>query len=100
MDQIVQMINSYSENGGPTSNMGDQVREAIMSGKGKWVRYDENGKMIKGWVTITGTLAEIYPNQEGNTYYYDYMTGLMAKGWTTIGGQQYYFDEVTGVLQQ
>ena len=102
MNNIVQMINAYSEAGGPTSDMGEQVRKAILNGDGKWVRYDENGKMMKGWVYIEpGTeLAKIYDNQVGNRYYYDYMTGLMAKGWTTIGGQQYYFDEVTGVLQQ
>ena len=57
--------------------------------------------MMKGWVTInTRELIALYPEQKGNTYFYDYTTGLMAKGWTTIGGQRYYFHEVTGVLQQ
>ena len=54
--------------------------------------------MIKGWYTVQGADAEIYKNQVGNTYYYDYKTGLMAKGWTIIGGKSYYFDEITGVL--
>ena len=36
----------------------------------------ENGKMLKGWVTITGELAKLYPKQNGNTYYYDNRTGL------------------------
>ena len=79
--------------------MGDQVYKTMKEGKGKWVRYDENGRMLKGWVTISGELARIYPKQKGNTYYYDNRTGLMAKGKTVIGGKTYYFDEVTGVLK-
>jgi hypothetical protein len=100
LNEIVKAVNSYSEDFGPTSDMGEQVRQMILSGKGKWVRYDQNGRMMKGWVTIIGTLAEIYPEQAGNRYFYDYTTGLMAKGWTTIGGTRYFFDEMTGVLQQ
>lgn len=57
-------------------------------GTGKWVRYDENGHMIKGWHT----------NEKG-TYYFDYTYGAMLKGWQTIDSKQYYFDEVTGILQ-
>ena len=101
MNDTVQAINSYSEAGGPTSDMGEQVRQMILSGKGKWVRYDENGKMMKGWVTIdTPELIALYPAQKGFTYFYDYMTGLMAKGWTTIGGERHYFDEISGVMKQ
>ena len=55
---------------------------------GKWVRYDENGHMIKGWQT-----------NENGTYFFDYTYGTMAKGHVTIEGQSYYFDEVTGVLR-
>ena len=99
MNEKVNASNSYTENGGPVSNMGEQVRKAILTGSGKWVRYDENGKMLKGWVTISGPLANAYPGQVGNTYFYDYLTGLMAKGWTTIGGQTYYFDETSGALR-
>ena len=62
------------------------------------MRYDEDGKMLKGWVTIEGELANLYPKQAGNRYYYDYKTGLMAKGWTVIGGARYHFDEQTGVM--
>ena len=80
--------------------MADQVEAAIRNHTGKWVRYDENGAMLKGWVTIEGTLAECYPDQRGNVYYYDQKTGLMAKGWTRINGVDYYFDEITGVLQK
>ena len=56
------------------------------SSGGKWVRYDANGQMIKGWNT----------NADG-TYYFDPITGAMAKGTTTIDGMTYYFDPVTGV---
>jgi uncharacterized repeat protein (TIGR02543 family) len=79
--------------------MGEFVLNAINSKSGKWVRYDNEGKMLKGWVTIEGDLAAIYPNQAGNTYYYDNRTGLMAKGHVVIGGVEYYFDETTGVLK-
>ncbi len=78
--------------------MGECVLNAIKSKAGKWVRYDENGRMLKGWVTIEGKLADIYPDQAGNTYYYDNRTGLMAKGWVTLDGKTYFFDEVTGAL--
>ena len=56
------------------------------SSGGKWVRYDANGQMIKGWNT----------NADG-TYYFDPITGAMAKGTTTIDGMTYYFDPTTGV---
>ena len=56
------------------------------SNGGKWVRYDANGQMIKGWNT----------NADG-TYYFDPITGAMAKGTTTIDGMTYYFDPATGV---
>ena len=56
------------------------------SSGGKWVRYDANGQMIKGWNT----------NADG-TYYFDLITGAMAKGTTTIDGMTYYFDPATGV---
>ena len=55
--------------------------------------------MLKGWVTIEGALAQLYPKQTGNRYYYDSVTGLMAKGNVTIDGVSYYFDEITGVLR-
>ncbi len=81
------------------AELAEQVKDAIQNGRGKWVRYDGNGKMLKGWVKIEGSLAAVYPNQAGNVYYYDRMTGLMAKGRTVINGTTYYFDEVTGVLK-
>ncbi len=57
-------------------------------GTGKWVRYDENGRMIKGWQYT-----------DAGTYYFEEVTGSMAKGRVTINGQEYYFNEATGVLQ-
>ena len=78
------------------SGMEDCVREAILNREGKWVRYDGDGKMLKGWVTISGDLAKLYPKQAGNTYYYDTRTGLMAKGWCKIGYRWYHFDETSG----
>ena len=53
---------------------------------GKWVRYDENGKMIKGWNT-----------NENGTYYFDPITGAMAKGDVEIDGVPCSFDETTGI---
>lgn len=85
--------------------MREQVAEAIRnhgnraSGKwGKWVRYDENGAMIKGWYKVQGDDCKYYPSQIGNVYYYDDITGLMAKGSICIDGIQYHFNETTGVL--
>ncbi|MBP3892345.1 MAG: hypothetical protein J6D29_09230 [Solobacterium sp.] len=54
---------------------------------GKWVRYDRNGAMIKGW----------YKNSNG-TYYYDLITGAMYKGYKTIDNARYHFDETTGIM--
>lgn len=78
--------------------MGECVLDAMLSHSGKWVRYDADGRMLKGWVTIEGALAELYPDQAGNTYYYDHRTGLMAKGFVTLDGVEYHFDETFGNL--
>ena len=56
------------------------------SNGGKWVRYDANGHMIKGWDT----------NDDG-TYYFDLVTGAMTKGDATIDGLPCCFDTVTGI---
>ncbi len=81
------------------AEMDKQVKDAIKKRTGKWVRYDSEGKMFKGWLRIEGNLASIYPHQAGNVYYYDRKTGLMAKGKTVIDGKTYYFDEVTGAMK-
>jgi hypothetical protein len=63
--------------------------EKIGSTKGKWVRYDREGRMIKGW----------YIGKSGAIYYYDLITGAMAKGDAIIDGKAYYFDPITGIRQ-
>lgn len=82
-----------------STDLSANVKAAIENKTGKWVRYDSDGHMIKGWFSVTGNdLEKIYPEQSGNTYYYDVQTGLMAKGWVTIDGKLYHFNEVSGVL--
>ena len=66
--------------------------------QGKWVRYNSNGAMIKGWYTPVGNDEKLYPEQRDNLYYYDLITGEMVKGYKNINGKTYHFDEVTGVL--
>ena len=57
-------------------------------GTGKWVRYDANGRMIKGWQI-----------DNNGTYYFDLETGAMAKGTAIIDGKVYNFNLETGLLQ-
>ena len=70
----------------------DKGRKAVSkdvyqeSNGGKWVRYDGDGRMIKGWDT-----------NENGTYYFDPVTGAMAKGEVVIDGQIHRFDEKTGI---
>ena len=55
---------------------------------GKWVRYDSEGHMVKGWAN----------SSDGKGFnYFDQITGAMVKGWANIDGADWYFDEVTGV---
>ncbi len=105
MPYIYQQEKSWSDaeikmNAQASGNMAAQVERDIKAGTGKWVRYDSTGAMYKGWYTVEGQQASIYPNQAGNTYYYDPKTGLMAKGDLIIDGVNYHFDEITGVLQR
>ena len=51
---------------------------------GKWVFYDENGHMFKGWT-------------EDGLYYYDPVYGTMARGTVVIVNKEYEFDSETGV---
>ena len=53
---------------------------------GKWVRYDENGQMIKGW----------QDTDEGR-YYFDTISGSMGKDYVVIDKELYYFDLNTGI---
>lgn len=55
---------------------------------GKWVRYDADGHMVKGWQTT-----------DAGKYYFDNVYGTMAKGEVIIDGVSYYFDVDTGILQ-
>lgn len=55
-------------------------------GNGKWVRYDENGHMVKGW-----------QQTENGLYYFDLITGAMAKGTGDIDGVPCAFDKYTGI---
>ena len=59
---------------------------ANADGTGKWVRYDAQGHMIKGW------------SADGR-YYFDLTYGTMARGRVTIDGRIYNFDTVTGIKQ-
>lgn len=57
-------------------------------GTGKWVRYDADGRMVKGW-----------QNTAEGTYYFEEITGAMAKGHVSIDGKEHYFDEITGIME-
>ena len=54
---------------------------------GKWVRYDADGHMVKGW-----------NEKDGSKYYFDPVYGTMAKGIVTINGKKYEFDSASGKL--
>ena len=56
---------------------------------GKWVRYDQNGQMVKGWNI-----------KDNRSYYFDPVTGAMVKGTATIDGVEYTFNKNTGVLEK
>ncbi|MCI9190865.1 MAG: hypothetical protein HFH84_14870 [Lachnospiraceae bacterium] len=55
-------------------------------GTGKWVRYDANGHMVKGW-----------DRTEAGTWYFDPIFGTMAKGYVVIGGELFRFDKISGI---
>ena len=59
----------------------------LRSNGGKWVRYDENGKMVKG-----------LQYRDKSWYYFDSTTGAMAHGrtWVPQWNAWHYFDAVTG----
>ena len=79
------------------------------SNDGKWVRYDEQGRMVKGedyrydgWYRfdeVTGAMVKgWYTTEDGRTYYYDEITGQMYHGLAVIDGMEYAFDDITGVM--
>lgn len=62
----------------------------VPSNGGKWVRYGDNGRMVKG---------EDF--RYGGWYYFDEQTGAMAKGvrWVaSSGGKWVYYDVATGQM--
>jgi hypothetical protein len=71
---------------------------------GKWVRYDANGYMIKGWCTGKDDTARTIssPSEAGDeaVYYFDKTYGTMAKGYATIDNVEYYFNTTTGILEK
>ena len=56
------------------------------SNGGKWVRYDAEGHMIKGWQTT-----------DAGTYYFDPVTGAMAHGDVVVDDLPCSFDETSGI---
>ena len=65
------------------------VYQEYDDGTGKWVRYDNWGKMVKGW--DWGAL-----DNHGVSQYFDPVTGAMAKGDVWIGDEHWFFDWQTG----
>lgn len=65
------------------------VYQEYDDGTGKWVRYDNWGKMVKGW--DWGAL-----DNHGISQYFDPVTGAMAKGDVWIGDEHWFFDWQTG----
>ncbi len=90
LDNVQQGAKAVSKDVYQESLAGDWGDVAAEDGNryGKWVRYDENGHMIKGWNT-----------NENGTYYFDPVYGTMAKGEALIDGVTYHFDINSGVLQ-
>ena len=84
LDNVRQGAKAVSKDVYQESEAGPWAEKA--DGTCKWVRYDQNGHMIKGWNT-----------NENGTYYFDPVYGTMAKGERAIDGRTYYFDPVTGV---
>ncbi|MBM6906078.1 hypothetical protein H6A29_07565 [Collinsella tanakaei] len=85
--------------------------------RGKWVRYDAEGHMVKGedfryggWYyfdPVTGEMLKGFtyvPSNGGKWVFYDYTTGQMAHGERYIDGSHgdepgwMYFDDVTGAV--
>ncbi len=61
----------------------------FVTDNGVTVYYDQNHKIVKGWLTVSG-----------NTYYMNASTGYLMKGWITVSGRQYYAETKKGVIQK
>ncbi len=82
--------------------------------EGKWVRYDNNGWMVKGedyryggWYWFDPTTGEMQKgfvhipvagDPQGKWVYYDAVNGQMHHGESCIHGEWYYFDDHTGKM--
>ena len=86
LDNVQQGAKAVSKDVYQESEAGQWAENA--DGTGKWVRYDADGHMVKGWQTT-----------DQGTYYFDPVYGTMAKGNAVIDGATYYFDVTTGILQ-
>ena len=86
LDNVQQGAKAVSKDVYQESEAGQWAENA--DGTGKWVRYDADGHMVKGWQTT-----------DQGTYYFDPVYGTMAKGNAVIDGATYYFDVNTGILQ-
>lgn len=86
LDNIQQGARAENKDVYQESDAGEWALNA--DGTGKWVRYDADGHMVKGW-----------DETADGTYYFDTTYGSMAHGLVKIDGTYYYFDEMTGVLQ-
>ena len=75
-----------AEQGGTIAKSKDVYLATGDENEGKWVRYDENGHMVKGWDTT-----------EAGTYYFDLITGEMAKNVVSVDGTDYRFNDITGI---
>ena len=72
-----------SEDGARAVNRDVYLASEESEDGGRWVRYDADGKMIKGW-------------SEDKFWYFDPVNGAMAKGTVVIDGVEYVFDMETG----
>jgi hypothetical protein len=93
--------------GGKKAVSKDVYQESLADDEGnigKWVRYDSQGRMVKGWCAGYGADARIISSpEEANgeaVYYFDEKYGTMAKGEVTINGETYKFDTTYGTLIQ
>lgn len=60
--------------------------------EGKWVYYDENGHMVKGFYSLTDG------NGNQKNVFYDYITGAMQHGEYCLDNNWYRFDSITGAM--
>jgi hypothetical protein len=93
--------------GGKKAVSKDVYQESLADDEGnigKWVRYDANGRMIKGWSAGYGEDARTIGSPDDANgeavYYFDPTYGTMAKGEVTIDGAVYTFDTTYGTLIQ